>query len=302
VLLGTGARARQLPGADGDGVCYLRSRDDADRLRRHLAPGRRVVIIGGGFIGAEVASAALDRGAEATLLEAAPVPLARAIGPRLGEACARLQRQAGVDLRTGTQVQGLRRGSGQLAVVTSQGDVHGDVVVVGIGAQPNAELAADSGIAVADGILTDEHCRTSQDRVFAAGDVAAHMHPGIGGRIRVEHFDNASRQAAVAARNILGETVSYDEPHWFWSDQLGHNIQHVGHAGAGDRMIVRGSLDDDRWTAFFVAGDRVTGAVALNGGEDIAVARELISMRARLADQVLADTGADLAEAMEDLA
>jgi 3-phenylpropionate/trans-cinnamate dioxygenase ferredoxin reductase subunit len=302
VLLATGARARRLPGVDGDGVHYLRDRDDADRLRPQLMPGRRLVIVGGGFIGAEIASAALERGAAVTLLEAGPVPLARAVGPRLGEACARLQREAGVDLRVGTAVQGIRRGAGQLVVATSEGDVEADAVVVGIGAVPDVELAADSGIEVDGGVLVDEFCRTSQDRVFAAGDVASHMHPGIGGRIRVEHFDNASRQAAVAARNILGENVTYEEPHWFWSDQFGHNLQHVGHVGPNDRMVVRGSLEDDAWTAFFVAEDRVTAAFAVDNGADIAVARELISMRVSLAAEVLADPTADLFEAMEELA
>jgi 3-phenylpropionate/trans-cinnamate dioxygenase ferredoxin reductase subunit len=148
----------------------------------------------------------------------------------------------------------------------------------------------------------DEHCRTSQDRVFAAGDVASHAHPTIGGRIRVEHFDNASRQAVVAARNILGENVTYDEPHWFWSDQFGHNLQHVGHAGASDRMIVRGSLEDGAWTAFFVAGDRLTAAFAVDNGEDIAVARDLIAMGATLPEETLADRGADLFEATGELA
>ena len=302
VLLATGARARRLPGVDGDGIHYLRDRDDTDRLRPQLVPGRRLVVIGGGFIGAEVASAALERGAAVTLLEAGPVPLGQAVGLRLGEACARLQRAAGVDVRVGTAVQGVRREAGQLVVATSRGDVEADVVVVGIGAVPNVELAADSGIEVGDGVLVDERCRTSQDRVFAVGDVASHTHPGVGRRIRVEHFDNASRQAAVAARNILGDDVAYDEPHWFWSDQFGHNLQYVGHPGAHDRMVVRGSLEDGAWTAFFVAGDRVTAAFAVDNGADIAAARELIAMRARPADEVLADPETDLFEAMEELA
>jgi len=311
VLLATGARARRRPGlgadrADDDGVYYLRSRTDADRLRPRLAPGGRVVIIGGGFIGGEVACAALARGSAVTVLEAGPVPLARAVGPRLGAACARLQWAAGVDLRVDTAVQGVRRDGGRLLVVTSRGEVEADAVVAGVGAVPNTELAADSGIEVDGGVLVDDRCRTSQDRVFAAGDVASQPSPGAGGRIRVEHFDNASRQAAVAARNILGEAVTYDEPHWFWSDQFGHNLQHIGHAAAGDRMVVRGSLDGDAWTAFFIGGsaggDRMTAAFALDGGDDIAVARELISMKVTLADDILADPGADLFAAIEELA
>jgi 3-phenylpropionate/trans-cinnamate dioxygenase ferredoxin reductase subunit len=302
VLLGTGARARRLPGIDGEGVFHLRSRDEADALRDALVPGARVVMVGGGFIGGEVASCAVDRGAHVTLLEAGPVPLALAIGPRLGAACARLQQDAGVDVRVDTAVQSVTRAGGRLVVATSRGDVEADVVVVGVGAVPNTELAVDSGLDVDGGVLVDERCRTSQDRVFAAGDVAHHVHPGLGRRVRVEHFDNASRQAAVAARSMLGEDVVYDEPHWFWSDQFGRNLQHVGHAGADDRMVVRGDLADDAWTAFFLAGDRVTAAFAVDAGEDIAVARELITSRVAVPDAVLADREADLFEALEGLA
>jgi 3-phenylpropionate/trans-cinnamate dioxygenase ferredoxin reductase subunit len=306
VLLGTGARARRLPGLDGEGVFYLRSRDEADALREALTPGARVVMVGGGFIGGEVASTAVGRGAQVTLLEAGPVPLAMAIGPRLGAACARLQQDAGVDVRVDTAVEGVRREDGRLLVTTSRGDLEADVVVVGVGAVPNVELAVDSGLDVDGGVLVDERCRTSQVRVFAAGDVASSLHPGLGRRVRVEHFDNASRQAAVAARSMLGEDVAHDEPHWFWSDQFGHNLQHVGHAGPDDRMVVRGDLADESWTAFFLtaaeSGDRVTAAFAVDAGEDIAVARELITAGISVPDEVLADRDTDLFEALEELA
>jgi 3-phenylpropionate/trans-cinnamate dioxygenase ferredoxin reductase subunit len=225
-----------------------------------------------------------------------------AIGPRLGAACARLQQDAGVDVRVDTAVRGVTRDGGRLVVATSRGDVEADVVVVGVGAVPNVELAVDSGLDVDGGVLVDERCRTSQDRVFAAGDVAHHLHPGLGRRVRVEHFDNASRQAAVAARSMLGEDAVYDEPHWFWSDQFGHNLQHVGHAHPDDRMVVRGDLADDAWTAFFLAGDRVTAAFAVDAGEDIAVARELITSGVSIPDAVLGDREADLFEALEELA
>lgn len=300
VLLATGARARRLPGVEGDGVHYLRSRDDADAVRNALTPGARVVLVGGGFIGAEVASSARERGASVVMLEAGKVPLAQAIGERLGAACVRLATAAGVDVRVGAAVNGVRRESGALVVGTTSGDVEGDVVVVGIGAIPNVEIAVDSGIGVDGGILADEFCRTTLPGVFAAGDVARHFHPGVGGSLRVEHFDNASRQAVVAARNMLGETISYDDPHWFWSDQFGHNLQHVGHPSLTDRMVVRGDLADDGWTAFFVREGRVTGAFALDRGEDVAVARELVAARTTLPDALLADADADLFEALED--
>lgn len=300
VLLTTGARARRVPAFEADGVFYLRTRSDADAVRAELRPGVHVVLVGGGFIGAELASAARSRGAEVTVLEAAAVPLAQAVGVRLGEACARLQRAAGVEVRAGTLVEGIRRESGRLLVSTNRGEVEADVVVVGVGAVPNDEIAVDSGIAVGNGIWTDQFCRTSVERVFAAGDVACQLHPSRGGRLRVEHFDNASRQAAVAARNMLGELVPYDEPHWFWSDQFGHNLQYVGHASADDRLVVRGDLDDESWTAFFLDGDRVSAAFALDAGDDIAVARELIRSRVAITDATLTDPETDLFEALEE--
>jgi len=301
VLLATGSRPRRLPAFDGEGVFYLRTRDDAAALRAALVPGARVVLVGGGFIGGEVASAAQELGGEVTMLEAGPVPLAQAVGVRLGAAYARLPRGAGVDVRVKTTVEGLRREGPTLIVTTSRGDVPADVVVVGVGAVPNVEIAVDSGIGVDGGILVDEQCRTSMDRVFAAGDVARHLHRGVGARIRVEHFDHASRHGAVASRNMLGEPAAYEESHWFWSDQFGHNLQYVGHAGPQDRIVVRGSLEGDAWTAFFVTDERLTAAFALDSGEDIAVARELISARAVLPDEVLADREVDLFQACEEL-
>ena len=305
VLIATGSRARRLPGVEGDGVHYLRTRGDADALREALVAGARLVLVGGGFIGGEVASTALERGVAVTMLESGPVPLAHAVGPRLGAACARVQRAAGVDVRVETTVRGVSRlHGGQLVVSTSGEDAEefeADVVVVGVGAVPNVEVAVDSGLDVDGGVLVDERCRTSQDRVFAAGDVANHLHPGLGRRIRVEHFEHASRQAAVAARNMMGEPTAYDEPHWFWSDQFGRNFQHVGHAGTEDRMVVRGDLEDDSWTAFFLDGDRVTAAFSLDAGEDVAVARELISARMPVRDAVLIDRDVDLFEALEEV-
>jgi 3-phenylpropionate/trans-cinnamate dioxygenase ferredoxin reductase subunit len=301
VLLATGARARRLPSLEGDGIFYLRSRADADALREHLVPGAHVALVGGGFIGAELASAARSRGADVTLLEAGPVPLAQAVGPRLGEACARLQREAGVDVRVDSLVSDVRgEAGGRMVLSTTGGDVEADIVVVGVGAVPNEEIAVDSGIDVGNGILVDEYGRTSLDHVFAAGDVANQIHPGTGRRLRVEHFDNASRQAAVAARNMLGEFTPYNEPHWFWSDQFGRNLQYAGHASPTDRMVVRGDLDADSWSAYFLEDGRVTAVFALDAGDDVALARELIRMRISVPEAQLTDPEVDLFDLMED--
>lgn len=301
VLLATGARARRLPSVDGEGIFHLRCRADADAIRDRLVAGAHLVMVGGGFIGAELASVARSRGVDVTLVEAGPVPLAQAVGPRLGTACARLQQEAGVDVRVDSLVEDVRTDAGGgLVVATTSGDVEADLVVVGVGAVPNQEIAVASGIDVDNGILVDEYCRTSLEQVFAAGDVAAHAHPGLGRRVRVEHFDNANRQAAVAARNMLGEAAPYDEPHWFWSDQFGHNLQYTGHAAATDRMVVRGDLEGESWSAFFLDGARMTAAFALDAGEDIALARELIRMRIEMPEEQLRDPDVDLFDLMDE--
>jgi 3-phenylpropionate/trans-cinnamate dioxygenase ferredoxin reductase component len=304
VLIATGGRPRALPNTTdyvGDRVLYLRTRADADRLREHLRPGAAVLLVGGGFIGAEVASAACSAGAEVTMLEAGPVPLAHALGSGLGSACARLWTEAGVDLRVDAPVRQVTQRGDEVLVETSSGSFTGDVAVIGVGTVPNQEIASDSGIDVGNGILVDEHCRTSLQNVFAAGDVANHYHPIFGERMRVEHFDNANRQASVAVSNMLGRAVAYDDPHWFWSDQFGANLQYVGHASPEDDMHIRGAVEDHSWSAFFMRDGRVRAAFAVNAAEDVMAARELIGMQVEVPTHLLADTNTDLVETLEQM-
>lgn len=301
VLLATGGSARRLPEAEGDRILYLRTKADADGLRRQLGPGVRVAIIGAGFIGAEVASSARELGAEVILLEAGPVPLQRVLGERLGAACATMHADAGVELRVGVLVDTVEQHDEEVVVTTSNGKVVADLVVVGIGISPNDAIARDSGIAVDNGILVDEHCRTSMENVFAAGDVANHFHPLFDTRMRVEHFDNANKQAAAAANNMIGRTTSFDDPHWFWSDQYGANLQYVGSADPLDELVVRGSTEAPEWSAFFTRGGVLRAAFAVNRAEDIMVARELISARATVDARVLADTDAELMDLLEQM-
>jgi 3-phenylpropionate/trans-cinnamate dioxygenase ferredoxin reductase component len=301
VLLATGGSPRRFPDVRGDRIRYLRSKADADALRELLGPGARVIVIGAGFIGAEVASSAHELGSEVTLIEAAPAPLHLALGERLGGACARMHREAGVDLRTSVLVKGVHQRGEEVVVETSDGDIVGDVVVAGIGIVPNDEIARTSGITVDNGIVVDEYCRTSMENVFAAGDVANHYHPLFKQHMRVEHFDNANKQAAAAANNMLGRETVFDDPHWFWSDQYGHNLQYVGHADLSDDLVVRGDLEDPEWSAFFVRDGVVRAAFAIDRAEDIMVARELITAQVAVPVDVLADSEADLTEMMEEM-
>jgi 3-phenylpropionate/trans-cinnamate dioxygenase ferredoxin reductase subunit len=301
ILLATGGVPRRLPNAEGDRILYLRTKADADALRGHFTADARVIVIGAGFIGAEVASSARELGASVTLLEAAPVPLHRVLGETLGAVCARMHRAAGVDLRTDVMVTGVKQDGDVVTVSTSAGDVVGDVVVVGIGIVPNDAVARASGIAVDNGIVVDQYCRTSKENVYAAGDVANHYHPLFDTRMRVEHFDNANKQAAAAANNMLGRETVFDDPHWFWSDQYGMNLQYVGHAHPQDELVIRGVVDDPEWSAFFVQDKRVRAAFAVNSAEDIMVAKELISAKAPIAADVLADPTVDLMELLEQM-
>ena len=301
VLIATGGRPRRLPDAAGSRVRYLRSKTDSEQLRSDLGPGVRLTVIGAGFIGAEVASTARELGADVTVLEAGSAPLVRALGERLGSACARLHTAAGVDLRLGVEVGAVTQKGDEVTVATSGGEVVSDLVVVGIGMVPNDEIARDSGIECGNGVLVDEFCRTSLDNVYAAGDVANHLHPLYGERMRVEHFDNASKQGAVAAQNMLGQSRPFDEPHWFWSDQYGANLQQVGHSGPDDDLVVRGDLESDSWTAFHLRDGAIRAAFAVNRPEDVMVARELIAFGASVPADVLADDSTDLTEIVEDM-
>ena len=304
VLIATGGRPRPLPdamGSTGDRVLYLRTKADADLLREYMRPGAHVILVGGGFIGAEVASAACAAGAHVTMLEAGPVPLAQALGARLGSACARLWTESGVDLRRNAPVSQVTQRGDEVVVETASGSFTGDVAVIGVGTVPNQEIASDSGIEVGNGILVDQHCRTSLLNVFAAGDVANHYHPTFGERMRVEHFDNANKQASAAVSNMLGRAVSYDDPHWFWSEQFGSDLQYVGHASAEDDLHFRGPVEEDTWSAFFVRDGVVRAAFAMNAAEDVMAARELIGMQIEVPTHLLTDTNTDLIETLEQM-
>ena len=295
LLLATGGTPRRLPGPPAERVLYLRTVEDAERIRAHLLPGRRLVVVGAGFIGAEVAASARMLGVEVTVLERHDVPLARALGPEMGRIYAEIHREHGVNLRTGEGVEAVQDTDGSVAVRTTGGaSIEGDAVVVGVGIRPNTELGLSAGVDIDNGIVVDEFCRTSVAGIYAAGDVANHYHPLFGRRIRVEHYDNALKQGAAAAQNMLGRGKAFTDPHWFWSDQYDHNLQYAGFASEWDEIVVRGSIEERDFVAFYLKDDVVLAALALNRGRDVGPAIRLIEGRAKPDPADLRDQAVDL--------
>ena len=255
VVLATGARARRLPGSDGlAGVHVLRSLDDAMALRADLAAGGRVVVVGAGFIGAEVASTARHLGLDVTVVEAQPVPLAGPLGAQLGAVCAELHGDHGTRLLTGTGVAGLLGTDRVEAVELTDGTrLPADVVVVGIGAVPDTGWLAGSGVALGNGVLTDERCATNVPGVVAAGDCAAAWSVQAGEHVRVEHWTSALEQSATAAATLLGRASPRPAPvPYFWSDQYGARVQFAGSRREGDApRVVEGSVADRSFVAVY---------------------------------------------------
>ena len=266
LLLTTGAQPRRLAAVDESGadVSYLRTLEDSLALKERLAGD--LLVIGAGWIGLEVASAARQAGGQVTVVETAPLPLAGVLGPEIAEAFAGLHREHGVDLRLGTGLESISRHDGRASARLTDGhEVSPDLVVVGIGAAPDDHLASAAGLATDNGVLVDTALRASGPDVWAAGDVANHDHPTLG-RVRVEHWDNAIQQGKHAARSMLGDDAAYDRQPYFFTDQYDLGMEYVGHVGPDgyDEVVVRGDLQGRVFSALWLAGDRVVAGMHAN--------------------------------------
>lgn len=297
LLIATGAEPvrLRLPGFDLPGVRYLRSLADAQALREDLSRAERVLVIGAGFIGAEVAASARALGKQVTLVDLLPVPLAGPLGEEVGAILAEVHRRHGVELRMGQKVAKLRgHRSVEEAVLESGQRITCDLVVVGVGVRPAVALFQGSGLQIEDGILVDEHCATSVPGVYAAGDVANWWHPVIGRRLRVEHFDNAVQQGAAAARAIAGDPQPYAPVPYFWSDQYDLNLQYAGYPGPWDQVVLRGDPVAPSVTVFYLRQGMIEAVVTINRPRELRPGRRLIEARARVDPTVLVDPATDL--------
>jgi 3-phenylpropionate/trans-cinnamate dioxygenase ferredoxin reductase subunit len=299
LLLTIGAEPRRLPipGAELDGVLYLRSAADCDALRDRLDRGGAVVVIGAGWIGAEVAASARQRGLEVTVIDPLTVPLERVLGAEVGAVYRDLHRDHGVRMLLGTGVEAFEGANAVERVRTTDGrELDCDFVVVGVGVQPRTALAAQAGLSVDNGILVDEHLQTGAPGVFAAGDVANAHHPFYGEPVRVEHWANALHQGPLAARAMLGEPDVYDRLPYFFSDQYDVGMEYAGFARTWDRVVFRGDPATREFIAFWLTGDRVVAGMNVNVWDVIDPIQRLIAERVAVDDRRLADRDVPLEE------
>ena len=298
LLLATGARARRFAGCAEEtqpNVFVLRTLADANRLRARLARSQSVLVVGGGFIGAEVASSALSRGLSVTMIEAAQGPFRTSLGSVASGILASFYRSQGVDLVTSVDVASVLDAEGCVTVTAVDGRRwEADIVVVGIGATPADELASRSGLSTGNGVNVDAWGRTTASFVFAAGDVANRFEPALGRYIRPEHWQNAQNHAVAVARNMIGADAPFSEVPWFWSDQFSVNLQMAGLPHDVDDVVVRGVPEDGRFSIFYLSGSRVVAAFGMDNARDIAVAKRLIGRRVVVEAAAVADEGTDL--------
>jgi 3-phenylpropionate/trans-cinnamate dioxygenase ferredoxin reductase subunit len=303
LLLATGASPRRLavPGADQAGVRYLRTAADSDQLVADLSgEWRQVVVVGAGWIGLEVAAAARTRGHAVTVVEPRPTPLHAVLGEAMGQLFARLHRDHGVDVRTGTTLREIRGvGGGVDAVVLDDGEtLHADVVVVGVGVGPNTALAEAAGLKVDNGVVADASLCTSDPDIFVAGDIANAFHPLYGRHVRVEHWANALNGGPAAARSMLGQQVSYDRVPYFFTDQYDLGMEYSGLGGPDDTVVTRGDVDSGEFIAFWLAGGRVRAGMNVNVWDVTGPIQDLIRSGRPVPVERLTDPGVPLTDVL----
>lgn len=297
LLIATGGRNRRvsIPGGDLKGIYSLRTVQDADRVRREIVSGSRAVVVGMGFIGSEVTASLRQKGVDVVAIDPSKTPLFRVLGEAVGQTLANLHREHGVRTIFEDSVAAFEGTERVQRVVTQKGlRLECDFVVVGIGIEPVTDWIEGSGIHVDNGVIVDEYCETNVSGIFAAGDVANHYHPVFERRMRVEHWQNAIKQGAAAARNMLGRRAAYDDVHWFWSDQYDANLQYAGFHTTWQQLVVRGSVDSGSYLACYINDGRIDAAVGLNRTKDVRRVMPLIKSRRAVNLEQLRDEAIDL--------
>lgn len=294
LLISTGSRPRKLSidGSDLPGIHYLRTMDDVDGLRDGMREGANLVIVGGGYIGLEVAAVGRELGLNVHVLEMEERILQRVTTPEMSAYYHQLHEGRGVHIHTNTGVTGFAGDGKVQEVICGDRRFAADIVIVGIGIIPNTELAEAAGIHCDNGIVVDDHCRTSAPDVYAAGDCTNHPNPLLDRRLRLESVPNAMDQARVSTANMLGEDKTYAAIPWFWSDQYELKLQMVGFSADGDTQVLRGDMDANQFAVFYLKDGKVVAADAVNSPKEFMLCKQLVGKTADPA--LLADPQADL--------
>ena len=296
LILTTGGTARRLPvpGGDSPRVLYLRTIEDSLAIRAALGPGKKLVVIGGGWIGLEVAATARKLGASVIVVEGLDRLCARTVPPAISAFLRARHEREGVEIRLSAGVKAVED-RGALVVRLADGSgLEADAVVAGIGLEPDVALGREAGLAVDNGVVVDEQCRTSDPDVFAAGDCANTPLPCLGRRVRLESWANAQNQAIVAAKAALGQDARYDELPWFWSDQYDVNLQILGLPARWPEPVVRGDPASGSFSQFYLDDDRIVAIVAVNAPRDLRAAKKLVQTRKPVSAASLADPAVQL--------
>jgi 3-phenylpropionate/trans-cinnamate dioxygenase ferredoxin reductase subunit len=305
LILAVGGTPRHLavPGAAEAGIHYLRTIDDAQALQGAMQPGRRLLIVGGGYVGLEVAAVAVKRGLRVTVLEAAPRLLARVASAEISAFYDQVHRDAGVDIHTGASVSGFVRDGNGVSVACGHVRYDADIIVAGIGLVPNTELAEHAGLLIDNGILVDSGCHTSDPDIFAIGDCSVHAeHDFLGTQVRLESVPNAIEQAKKAAAAICGKPIPRAAPPWFWSEQYDLNLQMVGLIAGYDRCVLRGDPRSRSFSAFYVQEGRVIAADSVNRPQDFMAAKRMVAGRMHVEADRLGDEAVPLKQLLTQTA
>ena len=294
LLISTGSRPRKLSieGSDLSGIHYLRTMDDVDGIRADVKPGANLVIVGGGYIGLEVAAVGIELGMNVHVLEMEERILQRVTTPEMSAYYHKLHTDRGVHIHTQTGVIGFSGNGSVEKVLCGDESFDADIVIVGIGIIPNTEIAEEAGIHCENGIVVDDHCRTSDPDIYAAGDCTNHPNPLMNKRLRLESVPNAMDQARVSTANMLGDDKVYAAIPWFWSDQYDLKLQMVGFSADGDSQVLRGDMDTHQFAIFYLKDGKVVAADAVNSPKEFMLCKQLVGKPADPAK--LADPETDL--------